>query len=90
MDSSNVNGQRPQTISAKDNDDGSGTVEALELYAGSVVLQGEAIVVVTKIGKDTMLASMIAKGEWPPTSSTNATPASQQKGYEKVCQAEAV
>eukprot|EP01083_Nonionella_stella_P083292 230246_1 len=90
VDSSNVNGQRPQTISAKDNDNGSGTVEALELYAGSVVLQGEAIVVVTKIGKDTMLASMIAKGEWPPTNTTNATPASQQKGYEEVCQAEAV
>lgn len=63
IDSSLINGRtKPQTITLNDD----GTVDAVELYAGSVVLQGEAIVVVTKIGGSVLLSTLIRDGKWPP------------------------
>ncbi len=82
IDSSNINGEnKPQTISLKDDD----TVDMVELFAGSIVLQGEAIAVVTKIGNQTLLGSMIRDGEWPPNPNSNG---GKKKGYEKVIQEE--
>lgn len=63
IDSSQINGAlKPQTIILN----GDGTVEDLELYAGSAVLQGEAIAVVTKVGKEVLLSKLIKQGHWPP------------------------
>lgn len=36
-----------------------------ELYCGSQILQGAAIAVVTRIGDDTKLATLIQEGKWP-------------------------
>lgn len=36
-----------------------------ELYCGSQILQGSAIAVVTRIGDDTKLATLIREGQWP-------------------------
>ena len=64
VDSSNVNGYtKAQTVAV---DELSGMVETTELYAGSVILQGDCIAVVTKTGSETLLASLMKKGEWPP------------------------
>ena len=63
IDSSQINGApKPQTISLNSD----GTVGAEELYAGSVVLQGEAIAVVVKVGKEVLLSRLIKQGHWPP------------------------
>ena len=64
VDSSNVNGfTKPQTITAEN-------VSAIDnnttLYAGSMVLQGSCIAVVTKTGSETLLGTLIKKGRWPP------------------------
>ncbi len=64
VDSSNVNGYaKPQSISV---DTSTGTVKAVELYAGSMILQGCCIAVVTKTGTDTLLSTLMRKGKWPP------------------------
>ena len=63
VDSSQIDGRKPQTVAVNEND---GTVDAVQLYAGSVVLQGEAIAVVTNIGNDLMLSQLIRDGKWPP------------------------
>lgn len=63
VDSSQINGvDKPQIITLNSDN----TVDAVELYAGSVVLQGEAIAVVTKIGNDVLLSRLIKEGKWPP------------------------
>ena len=66
VDSSSVNGYKnPQIISIDKN---SGTIRNnIQLYAGSMVLQGTCIAVVNRIGQETLLASLIQKGKWPPT-----------------------
>ncbi len=64
VDSSNVNGYvKPQTITV---DASTGTVKAATLYAGSMILQGCCIAVVTKIGPDTLISTLMRKGLWPP------------------------
>ena len=64
VDSSQVDGQaKPWTVTLNKSD---GTVDAVEIYAGSVILQGEAIAVVTKIGTDVLLSRLIMDGNWPP------------------------
>lgn len=64
VDSSSVNGfTKPQTITVAN-------VSAIEnnttLYAGSMLLQGSCIAVVTKTGPETLLGTLIKKGKWPP------------------------
>ena len=62
VDSSQINGEsKPQIISLNPDK----TVNAAELFAGSVVLHGEAIAVVTKIGDDVLLSRLIKEGKWP-------------------------
>mmetsp|Transcript_686 Transcript_686/g.1079 ORF Transcript_686/g.1079 Transcript_686/m.1079 type:complete len:239 (-) Transcript_686:41-757(-) len=64
VDSSNVNGYtKPQTVTV---DEDTGMIPTTELYAGSVILQGDCIAVVTKTGQETLLASLMKKGDWPP------------------------
>jgi len=64
VDASNVTGYtKPQTVRVGED----GTVHAIRLYAGSMILQGTCIVVVSKIGSATLLASMIREGKWPPS-----------------------
>lgn len=64
VDSSDVNGfTKPQIVSLSA---GSATIRNAELHAGSMVLQGSCIAVVTKTGSETMLANLMQKGEWPP------------------------
>ena len=64
VDSSNVNGYvKPQTISVETLN---GAVHDVQLYAGSMILQGCCIAVVTNIGSETLLGSLIKKGKWPP------------------------
>lgn len=63
VDSSQITGEaKPRIISFNADK----TVNAVELFAGSVVLQGEAIAVVTKIGGDVLLSRLIIEGKWPP------------------------
>ena len=69
VDSSQIDGKtKPKTIGLNED----GTVDAVELYAGSQILQGEGIAVVTKIGRDVMLSRLIKSGQWPPKGSTKA------------------
>jgi hypothetical protein len=64
VDSSPVDGTlKPQSVTVNLED---GTVDAVEFYAGSLVLQGEGIAVVTKIGADLYLSKLIRDGMWPP------------------------
>lgn len=66
VDSSNVNGYlKPQTISVVNKQNGM-IAKNTVLYAGSMILQGTCIAVVTKTGSETLLASLIMKGIWPP------------------------
>jgi magnesium-transporting ATPase (P-type) len=44
-----------------------GTIDSSDLYAGSMVLQGDAIAVVTAIGTQTLLAKLIQQKMWPPS-----------------------
>mmetsp|Transcript_1858 Transcript_1858/g.2817 ORF Transcript_1858/g.2817 Transcript_1858/m.2817 type:complete len:235 (+) Transcript_1858:92-796(+) len=72
IDTSQIDGAaKPQTISLN----ADGTVDAEELYAGSVVLHGEAIAVVTKVGREVLLSRLIKEGQWPPQ---------QKKGWQAV------
>lgn len=71
VDSSNVNGYaKPQTISIGKNGmihgNGNGNTQQQTLYAGSIILQGCCIAVVTKTGSETLLGTLIRKGKWPP------------------------
>lgn len=64
VDFSNVTGRpKPQTIGMN----ADGIVDSPELYAGSLVLQGDAVAVVTAIGKQTLLATLILQKKWPPS-----------------------
>ena len=72
VDTSQIDGAaKPQTISLN----ADGTVDAQELYAGSVVLQGGAIAVVAKVGREVLLSRLIKEGQWPPQ---------QKKGWQAV------
>jgi hypothetical protein len=64
VDSSQIDGRtKPLAVALNQSD---GTVDAVELYAGSIILQGEAIAVVTKIGGNLLLSQLIRDGQWPP------------------------
>lgn len=68
VDSNQITGEpKPRIISLNPDR----TVSAVELYAGSVVLHGEAIAVVTKIGGDVLLSRLMREGKWPPKQSQN-------------------
>lgn len=64
VDSRNVTG-RPKPHSISMNADG--TIDSPDLYAGSMVLQGDAVAVVTAIGTQTLLAKLIQQKKWPPS-----------------------
>lgn len=64
VDFSHVTGRpKPQTIGMN----ADGTIDAPDVYAGSMILQGDAIAVVTAIGKQTLLAKLIQQKKWPPS-----------------------
>ncbi len=68
VDSSNVNGYtKPQNLSIGKNGMICGSSGSNQtLYAGSIILQGCCIAVVTKTGSETLLGTLIRKGKWPP------------------------
>jgi magnesium-transporting ATPase (P-type) len=45
---------------------GTGTVQPIQLFMGGQVVQGSGMAVVTAIGKNTLLASLIREGRFPP------------------------
>eukprot|EP01083_Nonionella_stella_P000620 1756_1 len=64
VDSSNVNGySKTQNVSVSSTN---AIIARTELYAGSMILQGTCMAVVTKTGSDTLLGTLIKEGNWPP------------------------
>ena len=90
VDSSNVNGYtKPHTISIHKNGMIRGSLQHQQLYAGSMILQGCCIAVVTKTGSETLLGSLITKGKWPPKEQI-AMSLDGDGNYELVAQSEVI
>ena len=80
VDSKYVTGrERPSSYSIHDElkiiqvdheEEDSDKMKQHELYCGTQILQGSAIGVVTRIGNDTKLATLIRDGQWPVTMTT--------------------
>ena len=87
VDASAIDGVvKPRTITMNRD----GTVDAEELNCGSVVLQGEAIAVVTKVGKDVLLSRLIQGGKWPPKENKGWQAVNQDDEDEVQCEQELV
>jgi hypothetical protein len=66
VDESPINGRKnPKAITNSQLTDEGGSL--FELYYGSQVLHGKGIAVVTAVGTQTLLASLIRRRKWPPT-----------------------
>jgi magnesium-transporting ATPase (P-type) len=58
---------KPRVASATPTSTGkAGTVQPIQLFMGGQVVQGSGMAVVTAIGKNTLLASLIREGRFPP------------------------
>mmetsp|Transcript_17911 Transcript_17911/g.25952 ORF Transcript_17911/g.25952 Transcript_17911/m.25952 type:complete len:239 (-) Transcript_17911:267-983(-) len=63
VDVSNITGEKkPRTASLRQD----GTVNPIQMFYGGQVLQGSGVAVVTATGSNTLLASLIREGRWPP------------------------
>eukprot|EP00586_Coscinodiscus_wailesii_P011259 CAMPEP_0172501070 /NCGR_PEP_ID=MMETSP1066-20121228/145888_1 /TAXON_ID=671091 /ORGANISM="Coscinodiscus wailesii, Strain CCMP2513" /LENGTH=157 /DNA_ID=CAMNT_0013275663 /DNA_START=248 /DNA_END=721 /DNA_ORIENTATION=- len=63
VDVSCVTGEsRPKVASVG----GDGVADTVQLYYGGRVLQGAAIAIVTAVGDETMLSTLIRDNRWPP------------------------
>ena len=53
--------------------DHEGSVQPTQLFWGAQVVQGRAIAVTTAIGQDTLVASLVREGRFPPSENVMVT-----------------
>ncbi len=83
VDESQINGKKnPKTITNSQLKDEQGSL--IELYYGSQILHGKGIAVVTAVGVQTLLASLIRRGKWPPNTAIITNEEDEEVGLSLV------